>query len=230
MFAMYIRVSLFLLIICSVSLIVSCKQEDENPIDVGYNYFPDNPGHMVLYNVDSTYWDDFTHTKRFSHCLIKELVESTYLDNQNRPTQRIERYRQHDTLPFYLKDVWASTLTASTAEKVEENLTYIKLIIPVVHGQSWNGNALNILGEQDYEFDNVNEPYTVDGVTYDSTVTVIQNIDSNLIFVKKQFEVYAKNVGLIYRRYRDIQKYPNPLHDSIVSGVDYSYKIISFSN
>jgi hypothetical protein len=161
-------------------------------------------------------------------------LESTYLDGQGRPTQRIERYRQVDTLPFYLKDVWASTLTSSTAEKVEENVTFVKLIFPVVNGHTWNGNALNNINsidpQPDYEFDNVNEPFTVDGVTFDSTVTVIQNIDSNLIFVKKQFEVYAKNAGLIYRRFRDVEKNPNPLHDTIVSGVDYSYKIISYGN
>jgi len=230
MFSKSFKLYLIFLVVITGSFIVSCKHENTDPIDVGYSYFPSNPGHWILYNVDSTYYDDFTHTMTQSHCLIKELIESTYLDGQGRPTQRLERYRQYDTLPFYLKDVWASTLTSSTAEKVEENVTFVKLIFPVVEGHTWNGNALNTLGEQDYEFDNVNEPYTVDGVTFDSTITVIQNIDINMIFEKIQFEVYAKNIGLIYRRYRDVEKYPNPTTDSIISGVDYTYKIISFSD
>jgi len=226
------NISIFVFCIIGV-LFFTCKKDKViAPADLGYSYYPSNIGHWVLYDVDSTYYDNFYHTEKHYHFQIKELIESTFSDNQNRPTQRIERYEKNDTISFYLKNVWASNLTSSTAEKVEGNIRYVKLVFPIVEGQTWNGNAYNSLGFQNYEYNNTFTPYTVNGVTYDSTVTVIQNVDSNLIYVNNMFEVYAKNIGMIYKRYDTIQKFmpPNIYPDSIIAGVKCTYKIISFGN
>jgi hypothetical protein len=218
---------------------VSCKRETYTPVDIGYKYFPVNIGHWVTYEVDSTVWDGFypvgnpQHIRKY-HFQITELIQSTFLDNQNRPTQRIERYEKNDTLPTFLKNVWVANLTSVTAEKVEGNVRYIKLVFPIDAGQAWNGNAFNTLIPMNYQYDNVFEPYTVNGVTFDSTVTVIQDIDSNLINVKNMFEVYAKNVGMIFKQFDTLLYQPqqptNPYPDSIVAGVKCTYKIISYGN
>jgi hypothetical protein len=216
----------FILLMFSV-ILFSCKKDIEDPVDVGYDYFPVNIGHWVSYKVDSTYYDDFTDSVRVYHYKIKEFVESTFLDNQNRGTQRIERYKQNsDTTNWYLGNVWAMNLTPSTAEKVEENYRFIKLIFPVKKGKIWNGNAYNILGEQEYEFDNVDEPYTVNGTTYDSTVTVIQKIEPNMIHTDYQVEIFAKHIGLIYKKYKSV----DISSGDITKGVDYTYTIISYGN
>jgi len=218
------------LIITTGILFYSCKHENEVPAEVGYNYFPSNIGHWVLYQVDSIYYDDFSHQIKEYHFLLKEVVESSYLDNQNRLTQRIERYKKIDTLPFVLYDVWVSNLTSSTAEKVEENIRYIKLQFPIIDDQIWNGNAFNNLDELEYKYDNLSELYNVNGVNYDTTVTVLQKMENYLTQESNQVEVYAKNIGLIYKRFKDVKKYPNPEMDSIISGIDYTYKIISYGN
>jgi hypothetical protein len=215
-------------------LFISCKKhETEKPMDVGYGYFPTNIGHWVLYDVDSTFYDDYHYTHYHYHYTIKEYIESTFLDNQNRPTQRIERYKTIDTIPTYIANVWSANLTSSNAEKVEDNIRYVKLIFPIADGQTWNGNAFNTLGEQEYKYDNVFAPYTINGLSFDSTVTVLQDDivpDTNLIDVKIEKEIFAKNVGMIYKRYRNVH-YPNTAFSpDTISGVDYTYKIISFGN
>ncbi len=87
--ASYIISLVFILFIA----LISCKREVVTPIDVGYGYFPTNIGHWVLYDVDSTHYDSFFNGKATHfHYQIKELIQSTYLDLQNRTTQRIERY------------------------------------------------------------------------------------------------------------------------------------------
>jgi len=218
---------LFTLFTFSV-ILFSCKKDIEDPVDVGYGYFPVNVGHWATYQVDSTYYDDFTDSVRVYHYKIREQVESTFMDNQNRETQRIERYKQiSDTTSWYINNVWAMNLTASTAEKVEENQRYIKLIFPVKKGKTWDGNAYNILGEQEYEFGSVGKAYTVNGITFDSTVTVIQKIESNIIHADYQIEVFAKHVGLIYKKYKSVDKSTD---GNITKGVDYSYSIISYGN
>lgn len=217
---------LFILFIFPV-IIFSCKKETENPVDVGYEYFPVNVGHWVTYQVDSTYYDDFTDSVRVYHYKIKEFIESTFLDNQNRETQRIERYKQiSDTTSWYINNVWAMNLTPSTAEKVEEDYRYIKLVFPVKNGKTWNGNAYNVKDEQEYEFDDIDKPYTVNGLTFDSTVTVIQENELNMIQENYQVEVFAKHVGLIYKRYKSVSLD----NGKITKGCNYSYKIISYGN
>ncbi|MFH0865838.1 MAG: hypothetical protein V1904_06565 [Bacteroidota bacterium] len=212
----------------------SCKQETIDPLDVGYDYFPVHIGHWVMYEVDSTVWDDFfpvdspQHVRNYQY-KIKEIIESEYYDNEGRLTQRLERYQKScDTCNWFIKDVWAVNLTPSTAEKVEENNRFVKLVFPVESSASWDGNAFNILGEQDYEYEDIFEPYTVNSTSFDSTVTVIEKIDSNAIEASNQYEIYAKYVGMVFRRYRDVH-IDNLTHD-ILSGQDYTFKIISYGN
>ena len=222
---------LFIFLFIITLFFPSCKRETISPVDVGYDYYPSNVGHWVTYEVDSTYYDDFTHTVKAYKFKVTEKIESSFLDNQNRKTERLERYRQWaDSTSWFLKDVWISNLTSSSAEKVEENIRYIKLVFPIKKGISWNGNAFNSFNPTDYKYENIFKPYTINGISYDSTITVIQEIDSNLIYVKYMVEVYAKRVGLIYKKYKDIEKYPDPTIDSIISGVDVTYKVISFGN
>ena len=228
------RYCFFFFLFISFNFIVTCKREVVSPVYMGYDYFPSNPGHWVIYDVDSLYYDDFHDTVFNYHYQIKEVIESIFLDIQNRPTQRINRFKCVDSVNWYLADVWYSNITSSTAEKAEENVRFVKLIFPIASGKSWNGNAFNNLNGfdyPDYEYDNLYNPYSVNGTAFDSTVTVIQNIDYNPIRQYDQFEVYAKNIGLIYKKYKMINIYFNPEQpDTTYYGFDYTYKIVSYGN
>jgi hypothetical protein len=217
------------LILFFLIFLSSCKQETITPVDLGYSYFPTDTGHWVIYDIDSTYYNDFTGSAENYHYKIKELIASSYLDNENRLTQRIERYKCTDSVNWHLIKVWASNRTSSTAEKVEENVRFVKLVFPIVDEKTWNGNADNTLGEQDYEYKNVFKPYTMNGVTFDSTITVIQENDTNnFVYSKYIVEVYAKNIGMIFKQLDTIQKHMYPY--GYPHGVKCIYKIISFGN
>lgn len=216
------------------TILFSCKKDTLDPVDVGYSYYPVSTGHWIWYEVDSTVWDDFypvdspLHVRNY-HYDIKEVIESEYYDNEGRLTQRLERYQKLcDTCEWFIKDVWAVNLTPSTVEKVEENYRFVKMIFPIENNTSWDGNAFNILDEQDYEYDDIFDAYTINGHSFDSTVTVIEKIDSNAIEASKQYEVYAKNVGMVFRRYRDVRI--NNLTHEIISGQDYTFKLISYGD
>lgn len=206
-----------LLIVLSGSF--SCKKDKDEAPDMGYNYFPNQVGKYVIYDVDSFYYDDFfspvkIDTTRFQ---LKEKIQSTYLDNQNRTTLRLERYVRYynplvpySSLPWVLRDVWAANRTATTAEKVEENDRYIKLAFPVKLEKEWNGNAQNVYGEQTYFFEFVNVARTIGGTTFDSVLQVNQKDESSLIGVQYYIEKYAKRTGMVYKQVIDIQSQPNP--------------------
>ena len=188
-------------------LIASCKKDKPVNVDLGYDYFPNRVNHYVIYNVDSIVVNQLSPNiiDTFSY-QIKEVIDSIYPDNTGRPTQRIVRYkRATDTSKWVIEKVWSGNLTTTTAERVEDNNRYTRLIFPPKVNATWNGNAANILGEMDYQYSNVDVAFSQGANFFDSTLTVIE--DSNLNFVQHQFyfERYARNVGRIYRDVIDLQ-------------------------
>jgi hypothetical protein len=228
-----VLISLFLI------ALVSCKK-DTQVLDVGYEYFPETIGKYVIYEGDSIIYDEEGNaphdTIRFQ---VKEVIESIYTDNQGRPTMRIERYKKmyNDTLPYnnmpwILSDVWAANRTSTTAERVEENVRFIKLIFPVKEDQSWNGNAQNTLEEWPYEITSAHESETVNNLSFDSVAVVLQNDDENLVERKYGVEKYARDIGLIYKEYlvldkqkKDSLDFP-PFDDT--TGIWYRLKVIGY--
>jgi hypothetical protein len=211
----------------------SCKDKVIPPVEVGYEYFPVEVGHWIEYEVDSIVYDDFTGTIDTSHYFIKEVFESEFIDNQNRPTVRMERYfKAADTLNYNLKDIWYVNLTNSTAEKVEENYRITKLAFPINFLQSWDKNAFNVNDEIIYEYDDIHETKTINTLSFDSTITAQHYDQVTLISEDYEFEIYAKNVGMIKKKFVHLEKvWDNPSQVWVIeSGVILEYKIIDYKN
>jgi hypothetical protein len=222
------RFRFLFVIILITALFSSCKKDTEEPVEMGYKYFPVNTGHWVIYNVDSISYNDFTGEIDSFRYQIKEYVESVFVDNSGRTSQRLERYiRYSDTADWIIKDVWFETLTSSCAERVEENLRMVKLIFPVEESQTWNGNAYTMLDAQTYKYLEVHTPATINNIYLDSTLTVIQKNNSTLISEDFQQEIYAAHIGLVYKKYVSLVKEPT---GEITSGIDYSYTFQSYGN
>ena len=128
-----------------------------------------------------------------------------------------------DTTDWVILDVWSSLVNKSRAEQVEENIKFIKLVFPPQNGDSWNGNAYNTLGEQDYEYTSVDVTETINDVALDSVLTIEQLNDVNIIEREYAEEKYARGVGRVSRTYIFID-----IQDQ--SGVEYYEVINSFGN
>jgi hypothetical protein len=202
-------------------LLMGCKKDKELP-DAGYGYVPDKVGTYVIYEVDSTVQDDnnnlYDSTYRFQ---LKEIVQSIFNDNSGRPSMRIERYKKwyNDTIPYSqmnwtLTDVWYATRTAAQLEKVEENVKYLRMVFPVTEGKSWNGNAYNLTYESwPYVYTSVNVPEVINSFSFDSVATIEQINYSDFIMEKYSIEKYAKNIGLVYKKFRIMKKEQENLGD-----------------
>lgn len=231
------KLSLFLF--AALTSLLSCKKDTE-VIDPGYAYFPDATGQYVIYEGDSIqYNDDLESPHDTFRFMVKEVIESVFYDNEGRPTLRIERYykMENDTIPYSamqwkLSDVWSANRTATSAERVEEDQRYVKLIFPLAEGKKWNGNAYNTQGAWEYEYSSVHEGGTVNGKTFDSIATVLQRDESNLVERVFAQEKYAKNVGLIYKELLQIKKQPRDTADlppyEDTTGVWYRLKVVEY--
>ena len=205
----------------------SCKKE-KAIVDLHYDYFPVKTGTWVIYNVDSIAHNDFTYTVDTFDFQVKEIIESEFADNEGRATQRIERYyRNNADSTWLLRNVWASNRTEKTAERVEENIRYVKLIFPIVNNAKWNGNIANTLDDVSYEYKGIHTAYSLNSIKFDSCLIVQHENELTPYSDKFGEEVYANHIGNIYRKYTNLVKQAD---GTVTSGHDYSYKAISWGN
>ena len=193
-------------------LFFGCKKDHttEQPA-LGYNYFPLIVGKALIYQVDSIGFKGYTYDPTTQtvdidsvHYQIKEVVDGFFTDNAGRQTATISRYkRQNANDPWLIYKVFAANLTTTTAERLEDNIRYIKLVFPTRNNTKWNGNSYNNSEPLLYELFDVNTQSAIGSLDFDLTLTVLQNYDSNLLYFKNYFEKYASGTGMIYKEYND---------------------------
>ena len=211
---------LFLATLFTVSLF-SCKKADEDePVTENADaYFPLEKNKYIIYNVDSTIWDDQLCVKISNKYQIMYTVADTFTDGQGRLSYRIDtRIRKKTEDPWTTQDVIYVTNTKAQTELVQKNLRFIKLVYPIQEGRNWEGNALissidtpymYFAGWQ-YRYDNVGDDFNTGEIIYNNTITVrqvdITENDPETIPNKPALrtygkEVYAKGLGMVYREY-----------------------------
>jgi hypothetical protein len=207
---------------------------------MGYGYVPTDAGRYIIYDVDSTIYDEFNHDTVYYKYQLKEVVESIFPDNQGRPSMRIERYIRnynpnlsYDSIPWTLKNVWYGTRTTTDYERVESNQRFVKLIFPLNNYAYWNGNAQNTIGDWEYQYQGIDFPQTQGNMKFDSTAIVIQKDETNLLDRRLYKEVYAKGVGLIFKQIFDVYDTNidiTPVITRIKGGVYYDQTIHSYGH
>lgn len=212
--------------------ITSCKKDDQVNVFTGYRYYPTNIGHEIIYNVDSIVKSAFNQGQVDTfHFQVKEVIADTFPDNEGRSTLRIERFKRLTSSdPWVIYKVWTANVSLSRVEKDEDNNRFIKLIFPPSTSKDWNGNALNNLGEQMYEITDLNVPDTYNGLSFDSTLTVLQNDVDDVIEKSFEQERYATGVGMYYKKQFNGQ-YKQAGGGFVLDGyIDYREEIISYKN
>ena len=185
----------------TISLFFCSCEDDDIIIDPGFDYFPIELGRYVDYEVDSIYHDVPAGVQDTFHFYVREFIDTTFFDAENRPSNRIERYYKEDLSAIWnLRDVWVANRTNTSAQKVEENVRFVKLVFPVASEVTWNGNAQNVFETWDYEYEDLFIPKTIGDTIYANTVTVVQRNRENLLESEIAKEIYARGVGMVYKR------------------------------
>lgn len=204
--------------------LASCKKEDPTLPDFYYRYFPTELGTWVIYDVDSMHHD--LNLSDTFHFQVKEVIAEDFVDDEGNPSQRIQRfYRDTDTDPWMLKDVWVSTRTNTMAQRVEENERFVKMIFPVGSNDDWDGNAFNTQEEWECEYEDVHDTKTIGNLSFDSTASVRQNFYQTIVDDIDAYEIYAPNVGMIYRRYKNLY-FGDP--QIPIKGFEFYYTVTSY--
>ncbi len=231
-----------LVLVFAVAFIWSCKKDAQTFSDPYYNYTPVGTGKYIIYDVDSIHFDDFTKTSDTFHFQLKELMSDPFVDLEGNDSYQLKRYVRDtsyadmdDKAGWTIKNVWYVTRTQKNYQRVEESFRYTNFIFPPIEGVTWKGNSYNTNPEWDFRCKNVHKKATINSYAFDSTVTVVQRNDSNAIDKTKYSEVYAANIGLVYRCYIDLhvdQKNTNnvPFDQKIGKGDIYVWRYVAHGN
>jgi len=229
-------------------MICSCKEETIELTDseLGISYFPDRPDYWIEYEIDSVIYDKFTDSVYYHHGYLRQVWDSSFVDNEGRAARRMASYyRQNLSDPF---DIHPPVMSyyVKTVEKVElisDNLRTISLVFPIVNDKKWHGNSYIASEYEDYTLYNdwlfyytkSGLPANINGVSFPKTVTILQNDYENLIERIYAEEVYADGVGLIYKKWTDLNLQTSDLSGYVDiewperanQGVDISWQIIA---
>jgi len=201
--------SVLLFFLAASACFISCQ--DEDPLVIipeDYNYFPLEFGQWIVYDIDSTVHldiDDQTNQPDTSIAYysyqVRETIDSSFIDGEGDVAFRVLReMRMNDTLPWSFLNIWTCKRNSHSAQRIEDNIRFVKLSFPIRSGLSWNGNAFNNLPGEDYTFDAIHQPFSAGTLEFDSTVTVIQEEFISLINRIIRKEKYATQVGLVSRQ------------------------------
>lgn len=216
----------------------SCKKNVDTVVETGFDYIPVVTGNYIIYHIDSIYVDDFSKTSDTFSFQLKEEIGESFVDLAGNTSYELKRYTRIDTgnvdaLPWKLKNVWYVTKLNDRYERVEESFRYSRLKFPMSEGATWNGNAFNSNEEWDYTYVDVYKAFAdaQSSNKWDSTVTVIEIDDENKIAKRYYKDVYAKHIGLVYRKVIDIESTDylssKPIMERITKGVIYEERYVS---
>ncbi len=195
------------------------KQTDSFTVQSYKDYYPLEAGKYIIYRMDSTVFVDFDTKKEVRSYQVKDLVDAEITDNNNRKSFRIRRMLRNLDGTGEWRDIatFMATPLSHSLEYIENNQRYIKLKDPVKEYFFWNGNSyinavdeLSYLQFWEYNYLNVGEAHSQDGLVFENTITVLhvdeQTGDPDLFpnnFASKDYsmEVYSKDIGLVAKDY-----------------------------
>ena len=191
-----------LLILVAVGVtFASCKKDTTQPVDLGYEYFPTGLGKWIEYQVDSTWYDEFNSIAGTVSYRMRETIFENFTDPEGRTAQRIRRQVLDTAGVWHTRDIWWQVRDNHAAEKTEENLRRLKLSYPVGLNRYWNANIYNTDEELELTYGDLNTPFSVNGMSFDSTVTVESTYFNNIIDTISFNERWAKHVGMVQKKW-----------------------------
>ena len=229
------KLSIISLCIITLLTLSACQKENIVPADVEFSadkqYFPLETGKALIYKVTEINIDKPSDYYDTAVYYLRERTDIPFIDNEGDTAYRIERYKS-PTQSYYWKisDVWGAKLTTYTAEKVEENQRFIKIKFPLAKGKTWNGNLKNELAEKNSTITSLSAQYVNENIKLDSCLSITRDSSVSQISKVYDVEIYARNIGLVYKEITDINSqevvYGVPIENRIYRGTIYYQELI----
>jgi len=208
------KVLLVSLLLTVISLF-GCEEEiAEVDIDFGYSYFPMEVGAERIYQIDSISFREQGTIVDSSSSQLRELIVGLDQEDSTGTTFLMEQYERPDTSAVWtLKRTLSVQRTDQYAVRQVGNRFEQRLVFPTRVGATWSatrffdgsvqvqiaGNPIEYYKGWSPEITARDVPFTLDGRSYPQTLQVQSADFGNIIELRHVREVYARELGLIYR-------------------------------
>jgi hypothetical protein len=222
-------------------VLFGCSKTEKPDWDAHYRYFPMNEGHWVIYEVDSVVYNKLQDTVIHFSYFVRETITSEFADLAGEKWRRVEHEISQDAMVSWVKTAAsARKISKRTAVTLEDNLRVIRLIFPCKKFIYWNGNAMinyedpfncQFLGDWQFQYKELFVPQTISGITFDSVAMVQQVADSGLICKSLVNEMYAPDIGLIYKHIERLTTQntaSDPFYLKAENGYILTYRIVDW--
>lgn len=167
-----------------------------------------------IYEYDSIVYNLQLGTTDSLHGFIREEISDSFELTDGSLNYVIDRYfRRSQDVPWSYTDTYSASIIGNKATRNEENLRFVKLLLPPSEGQEWDGNQffdesviVNVNGESLEVYKNwsskildLNKTVTINGIDYSNAVEVLLVDTENGIEKRYAKEIYAKGFGLIHK-------------------------------
>lgn len=220
------------ILLISIFYLWSCSDTREvTPEDLGMNYYPLRTGLYNIYQVNGVEYVNANDSTVFSYQL-KESVIDSFLNLESGISYKILRQKRDTSDETWETDsIWTVRKDEIRVIRTENNIPIINLVFPVSESKIWDANGLNDRDIDNYEMVEVGKPYNGEFVTFDETLTVIQEYipDKFVNFISRK-EIYSKQAGLVYKEnIKLIFLQGDQANEEIIdSGIRYFQSIIEY--
>lgn len=214
------------------------KVTPPDPVIYGLDYFPVNTGHYIIYDADSTVYNDLPVDTVVYRFRLREKIIESFVDNEGQLAYKIERSvkiydpaRSYDDMPWRIRDIWMLNASDSRIQISEGNKRYTKLIFPVVENKTWNGNIQNTDDKEMYSYEYIDRQEKLNNVDLERVLKVKQRDFKTLISYEGSSEKYAAGIGLVAKE--SAAFYSNtiipgvPIENRIEQGYIYKQNIVT---
>lgn len=178
----------------------SCSEDD--PVKGSDDeYFPLQTGFYQVYDVVEKVYENGPVADVFVYQLKTEVVDS-FANQEGGYTFVIHRSKRTTVNdPWQFQEAWSARLNSYQAISTEGNISFVRIGFPATINKEWNGNAMNSLEEDSYLIESVGKPYELTtNISFDDALVINQQDELNALKRDQREEVYARNVGLIYKK------------------------------
>ncbi len=215
-----------LYLIFFVVMLGACRKDNfiEGERDIGQSYFPLDTGFFQEYNVFKIEFDAFQNKSDTTQFILRIEQDTFFTTALNQSAMRYkEMKKENDSADwkeirhhYYIKNQFY-------VENIMENERKMILSFPVQNELIWDLNSYNKLDENLLYYEKVHQPFNISSYSFDSTVIIKSLSRSSFLVEKNYVEVYASNIGLVYREFTNIETQNNRRQ-----GIKEKFELISY--
>lgn len=214
-------------------LFQSCGDSSTDPINT-YDYLPLGVGRFQIYEIKEEVYSSGQSTPVLRTWQEKDEVSRVSTNASGISTYIVSRYSRNLATDYWQKvKEYAIEQFPDKLILNIDNQNTVPLIFPIDSKVIWNGNMYNTLDKEDYHYQDINQPYQLEKLSFDNSLTVVERADTtSVITYSLGLKRYALGVGLIYDEqtaYDFCQATPDCIGQGIVdSGTHKVRKIIEY--